>query len=164
MKNSLLNIQRNVELFGIAFPRITQTELLEYMLNKLNHHIGAAVCFPDMSTMNLIAEDRELQKIVSNSFESFNDGAGLAIAARFKGKPFPDNLNGTDFIPIFLANVKKGTRVFLVGGRENILKAALNEMKKRFPDINFVGAHHGYFESMNELYVGAIFLVYLVSL
>jgi len=145
-KQNSIKVPDTVEIFGIVFPRITQSELLERMHQKLIHRNGAAVCFPDMSTMNLITADSDLQQIVANNFEAYNDGAGLALAARSKGKPFPDNLNGTDFIPAFLNIAPKGSRVFLLGGREQILSAALEKLKEEFSHIKFVGSHNGYFE------------------
>jgi len=82
--------------------------------------------------------------------EIFNDGAGLGWAARQKGKPFPDNLNGTDLIPNLLSSVPTGTRVYVVGGRKRTVNAAVDKMKQHFLNVDFVGWHHGYLNSDEE--------------
>lgn len=46
-----------------------------------------------------------------------NDGVGMDIAALLmRGRRFPENLNGTDFIPYFLANANRKLKIFLLGG------------------------------------------------
>jgi beta-1,4-glucosyltransferase len=52
-----------------------------------------------------------------------NDGLGMDIAARLAhGRPFPENLNGTDFVPPLLARIRRPA--FLVGGAPGVAERA----------------------------------------
>lgn len=139
-----------VEIFGVRFPRKTRHTVLKELLSRIEHGIGGGVCFPDMSTMNLVIKDDELRQCLQTRLDVFNDGAGLAWAARRKGKPFPDNLNGTDLVPRLLDSVPMGTRVFVLGGKPKTVESAVENMQRRFPCADFVGWHHGYLDSELE--------------
>jgi len=139
-----------VEIFGIRFPRTTSNALIAELLTRIESGLGGGICFPDMSTMNLVVKDTGLRKCLQKKMEVYNDGAGLGWAARQKGKPFPDNLNGTDLVPKFLSFVPKGTRVYVVGGRQRTVNAAVDNMKQQFANVDFVGWHHGYLDNKEE--------------
>lgn len=54
-----------------------------------------------------------------------NDGVGMDIASLLlRQQRFKDNLNGTDFTPYFLARTTKPQRIFLLGGRPEVLGRA----------------------------------------
>ncbi|MFT4174388.1 MAG: WecB/TagA/CpsF family glycosyltransferase [Rhodocyclaceae bacterium] len=54
-----------------------------------------------------------------------NDGIGLDIAARLvHGQRFPDNLNGTDFVPHFLRVCPRPLRVALLGAKPGVAARA----------------------------------------
>jgi len=54
-----------------------------------------------------------------------NDGVGLDIAAFLFGREkFPANLNGTDFTPFLLKSAERPLRLFLVGGRPDVVQQA----------------------------------------
>ncbi|WP_281825088.1 WecB/TagA/CpsF family glycosyltransferase [Sphingobium sp. BS19] len=81
----------------------------------------------------------------------FNDGVGVDIASRYLyGRPFPENLNGTDLTPALLAALPSGTSVFLVGGRADVARAAAEKVSSTFSHIRVVGYHHGYFGSSEQ--------------
>jgi exopolysaccharide biosynthesis WecB/TagA/CpsF family protein len=139
-----------VDILGLRFPRLTREQALAMLLDLLARRRCAGVCFPDMSTMNLAVADPGLLAILRDRMVVLNDGAGLAWAARRRGHPFPDNLNGTDLCPALLASAPAGTRVFLLGGRPGVAAAARATLEALFPEIEFVGTHHGYFSAETE--------------
>lgn len=54
-----------------------------------------------------------------------NDGVGMDIAAQLiHGERFRDNLNGTDFIPYLFEQAEEPLRVFLLGGKPDIVRRA----------------------------------------
>ncbi len=154
MENSLSQDRyRTVDILGVRFPRMTQYQLLDRLLQRVGSGPGGGICFPDMSTMNLVVRDAEFRALLNDRMEVYNDGAGLAWAARRQGLPFPDNLNGTDLVPLLLKNVPEGTRVYVIGARDDILQAAVTAMARVFPKLDFVGCHHGYLQDEEEQYL-----------
>jgi exopolysaccharide biosynthesis WecB/TagA/CpsF family protein len=79
------------------------------------------------------------------------DGIGVDIAARLLyGEAFPANLNGTDFIPAFLAAEPRPLTIALLGAKRANAEAAAEKFKEMAPQHNFVVAHDGYFSPGEE--------------
>lgn len=79
-----------------------------------------------------------------------NDGVGLDIAALLKhGYRYKANLNGTDFVPSFLANLKTQRRIFLFGGKPGVAEKAGIAIER---DIGqqVVGCMDGYTQRSSE--------------
>lgn len=73
-----------------------------------------------------------------------NDGVGLDIAARLLGQQrFPANLNGTDFTPFLLQRAKRPLRLFLLGGKEDVLQKAAGHARSHLGQ-KVVGTCNGY--------------------
>lgn len=136
-----------VDLLGLRFPRLTQPQAVALLLDRLSRGETTAVAFPDMSTLNLVAERPGLRRLLAERFLILNDGAGLAWAAARQGRPFPDNLNGTDLVPALLRDAPSGTRVFLIGGRSGVAAQAQAVLASRAPHLDFCGSHQGYLDA-----------------
>ncbi|MBL1258226.1 WecB/TagA/CpsF family glycosyltransferase [Methylocystis sp. Sn-Cys] len=87
----------------------------------------------------------------------FNDGVALDIASRLiTGKPFPANLNGTDFIPAFLAKSKHSLRIALLGGKPGVAHRAAKSLAARYPRHQVVFVRNGYFSAEQEREIVAL--------
>lgn len=139
-----------IELFNISFPRITVSEAIEFILENIQNKKGSLVCFPDMSMINLLESDSKLKLMISEKFVPFNDGIGLQLASKMEQLPFPENLNGTDFTPLLLNSLSTGTKVFLIGSKGDTSEKTKVKWEHQFPQVNFVGAHSGFFSQEAE--------------
>lgn len=104
------------------------------------------VTFCNAHTVNLAGRCPKLRSALEAA-TVLNDGIGLDIASRaLFGTSFPQNLNGTDFVPHVLASAGKPLRVYLVGGAPEVAEGAARELMRRSPGIRIVGTTHGYFD------------------
>jgi len=79
------------------------------------------------------------------------DGIGVDLAARLLyGAPFPDNLNGTDFIPAFLQASTTPLTVGLLGATRVNAEAASAKLAALAVQHRFVVIHDGYFSAAEE--------------
>ncbi|UVK38705.1 WecB/TagA/CpsF family glycosyltransferase [Mesorhizobium sp. AR10] len=79
------------------------------------------------------------------------DGVGVDVAAKLLyGAPFPDNLNGTDFIPAFLQASTRPLTVGLLGAKRVNAEAASTRLAALAVQHNFVVIHDGYFSAAEE--------------
>lgn len=84
-------------------------------------------------------------------FLVLNDGIGVDLASHILyGKPFPENLNGTDFTSRLLETTEHALRIFLIGGRASVVERAAAVIRQRWPTHFIVGYHHGYFSDNEE--------------
>jgi alpha-1,3-mannosyltransferase len=103
------------------------------------------VAFANANTLRLAHKAPDFRRALQ-SFRVLNDGLGVDIASRIKyGVPFPENLNGTDFLPHYLTNSRHELRIFLLGGRPAVVTDAAKVLQSRCPRHNVVGYRSGYF-------------------
>jgi exopolysaccharide biosynthesis WecB/TagA/CpsF family protein len=145
----------SVDILRVRFPRLRADAAVALLLRRLSGRQTTGVCFPDMSTLNLAASDPAFRRRLQQRLLVFNDGAGLAWAARRLGRPLPDNLNGTDLVPRLFAAAPAGTSVYLFGARPGVAERAQAVLKARFPHLCFAGHHHGYLDATGEAEVVA---------
>ena len=67
------------------------------------------------------------------------------------GRKFPENLNGTDFVPHFLGATRHRLRIFLLGARPRVVKAAARQFAAAWPQHDIVGVRDGYFHSDQQI-------------
>ena len=109
-----------------------------------------AVAFCNAHTAELAFEDPGYAALLQR-FLVVNDGIGMEIAARLlEGRGFPQNLNGTDFLPWFFERLKYPLRVYLLGAEPGIAEIAGQRFSARFPKVTVVGARDGFFASQDE--------------
>jgi exopolysaccharide biosynthesis WecB/TagA/CpsF family protein len=138
---------QSVDIMGVRFPRLTQAQAVDLLLTRLTSGMGAGVCFPDMSTLNIAASDPEFLTMLQDKVLTLNDGIGLGTVACLRGAPFQANLNGTDLCPMLLRKLPAQTRVFALGAAEDVLERAVAKLKDDHPHVQFVGHRHGYFDA-----------------
>ncbi|MEM6754190.1 MAG: WecB/TagA/CpsF family glycosyltransferase [Cyanobacteria bacterium P01_C01_bin.38] len=76
------------------------------------------------------------------------DGMGILKAIAFMGLDLPLDyrVSYTLLMPKILESCNKNEfSVFLLGGKSDNLQAAVNNLKKKYPNVRFAG-HHGYFD------------------
>lgn len=97
------------------------------------------------------SRDRELARIINKAEMVTADGAGVVLASRILGDPVPERVTGYDLMLECLQEAAgKGIPVYFLGARPQVLEQAVNKAQKRFPGLNVVGSHHGYFYEDDE--------------
>jgi len=127
----------------IAVRTILQT--VELLDDRYEHAQSSIVAFANAHLLNIAYRDGRLRDTLQKSIV-LNDGIGLDVASFILyGSAFPQNLNGTDFIPYYLRNTRHRYRVVLIGGHPGIAERAGKHFSSQYPQHLFVGSRHGYF-------------------
>ena len=99
---------------------------------------------------NIAYSDAEYRSILKQ-FTVLSDGIGLDMGAHILyGSVFPDNLNGTDFIPQLFDGISGSRKVALLGARPGVAEAAAREFLKGHPNHTFTVISDGYFDETRE--------------
>jgi alpha-1,3-mannosyltransferase len=123
----------------------TSSEAIDLLDRQYERKKPALVVFANAHTLNSTVSDRRVQSILGRSIV-FNDGIGVDLASRLLfGKAFPENLNGTDFVPHYLRNTQHRYRVFLLGGKPGVAVKAAGRLAQLAPQHEFVGTCDGYY-------------------
>ncbi|MCJ8310409.1 MAG: WecB/TagA/CpsF family glycosyltransferase [Hyphomicrobiales bacterium] len=110
-------------------------------LSFLNAH-GANIAYGDANYRRILKD-----------FTVLSDGVGLDLGARLLyGTAFPENLNGTDFVPKLFSRMTSGKRrrIALLGAKPGVAEAAALKFGENNPQHDFSVVSDGYFDSDQE--------------
>ena len=121
----------------------TPQQLAAHLLAALDGGRQIALFF---ANTNLVVQCRELLLPYGGdpSLLLVNDGVGLDIAARLlHGRRFAANLNGTDFTPFLFSQSRQPLKVFMIGGKPEVLARAVRHVDTVLGQL-VVGSCDGY--------------------
>lgn len=125
-------------------------EALATVADAVAAHRPLLVAFANAHTVNTARHDPAFAAALRDALV-LNDGIGVEIASRMLyRRPFPANLNGTDFTPALLAALPGPTRVFLVGSAPHVVEEAGRRLTAAHPQVSIVGTQHGFFRPDEE--------------
>ena len=132
-------------ILGVSLKVSSRARELEFLDEALASRRQVNIAFANANTLSLAKRIKSYRSALQ-SFQVLNDGIGVDLASRIKfGDPFPENLNGSDFIPYYFGSTRHTLRVFLLGARPDVVEAAAQKLQKTHPRHTIVGWHHGYF-------------------
>lgn len=133
-------------MLGVPVARLTAAAAREELVRLYERDRPALAAYVNAHTLNLASRDSGYRALLETADIVLNDGAGLSIAGRVFGKPFPENLNGSDFNPRILEEAAaRGWPVFFLGARPGVAAEAARRLSGRIPGLDVVGARDGYF-------------------
>jgi beta-1,4-glucosyltransferase len=152
MKKPVFN--KVLPLAGFSILSTTADSLCACLNNVISKKMKITLLF---ANSNFILKCKHLQSwINSDDVILVNDGIGLDIAALLKhGQCFNENLNGTDFSPLFLSTLPEGINLFLLGGKHGIAEKAARVIESRYI-IKVVGFLDGYSKIQDEVIIEKI--------
>ena len=157
-----------VEILGVRVARLDSAAALAEVARLYDEERPSIVAYVNAHTLNLAAGDPVFRDLLGRAGLVLNDGAGLAIAGRLHGTPFPENLNGSDFNPrIAGLAAARGWPLWLLGARPGVAERAAGRLVEQWPDLRIAGTHHGYFDddrAMTELIAASGARVLMVAM
>ena len=131
-----------VSLGGFPIISATAQEVEKRVEETLDSNEKFALFF---ANTNFVVQCQPLkEEMLKKPTMIINDGIGLDIASYLvHGKKFPENLAGTDFLPLLLHNAKDKVRVFLFGAKPGIAARGAETLRNEY-GVNVVGTADGY--------------------
>ena len=103
-----------------------------------NHYVVT----PNSDIVVKMQDDTELKEICDKADLILTDGQIVVKLSRYFGNPIKERVCMTDFVwDVFDLAIKKDYRVFLFGGKEDVLFKATENIKKRLPELNIVDSY-----------------------
>lgn len=141
-----------IEILNTPVDRYTLREVLENIREFLNED-GSHVLMP-VNPIKIVKarKDRWFEGFIKNSSIVFADGIGVVWAAKILYGLNLELIKGID-LAIELIKLAKDQKVkiYFVGSRKDVIEEAVKNTKERYPGIDIVGFHEGYFNEAQAI-------------
>ncbi|RHW39528.1 glycosyltransferase [Lysinibacillus yapensis] len=133
----------------------TQLELVDRIVSNTQKKIKKAYYAINADCMLKYWSDEEYQKIINMPAHiTYVDGMGIIFAQKFLKLPIArERIATTDLFPALVKHLQNHNsllRIFLLGGKNDTAEIVIKNFGTKYPNVNFVGSHHGYFDKNEE--------------
>ncbi len=145
-----------LDILGVEFYSVTLSgagKAIEWMLSRDDGVTRVVVTANPLMVMNA-QKDPEFMEVLNGADLITPDGVGIVWAARRLAKVSLQRVTGIDIVQkLFLR--KTPLKVFLLGGKPNVAKAAKAAIELNYPMVEVVGTQHGFFDAGQESQIAA---------
>ena len=132
-------------ILGVTIRDLGREQAIAMIDESLGRGERTSICFANAQALNVACGNAPFRAAL-HRFLVLSDGLGTDIASRIKfGKPFADNLNGTDFVPEYLKSTKHNLRIYLIGTTDTIIERAAQALRRAHSRHTIVGCRNGFF-------------------
>jgi N-acetylglucosaminyldiphosphoundecaprenol N-acetyl-beta-D-mannosaminyltransferase len=97
------------------------------------------------------SRDPELRRIINDCALINADGMPVVWASRLLGKPLKERVAGIDLFEALMGRAgERGWRVFLLGAREEVVRAVCDTYRRRYAQLVIAGYRNGYWNEQEE--------------
>lgn len=140
-----------IRILDVQVDNLLMDDAVHRVLELIDAGRHAQVSFVNPACANIAAGNPTYRRDLAASSLVLPDGIGMKIAADWLGTPIRQNVNGTDFFPrLCNAMNERRQRLYLVGARPQVVARMAEVVGQRWPQIEVVGAQHGYFVAAEE--------------
>ena len=135
-----------ISVLGINFSDISKDDLQNIFYRTLENNNSLKIVTPNPEIV-LKAKELSLVNMINDFDLVLKDGIGIKIAEKLKKIDGHARLTGIDTLYMLLSMIDKiGGKIYIVGAKDEILRAAIQKIQLQFKSLNVVGHHDGYFD------------------
>jgi N-acetylglucosaminyldiphosphoundecaprenol N-acetyl-beta-D-mannosaminyltransferase len=136
-----------LKILEVNIDRLDMQGAVERVKNLLSEDGPSLIVTPNSEILAAAAEDAELARILNSADLALPDGAGVILASKIMGQKLPERVAGFDLITELFAQLEnEDCSFYFLGSKPGIVDKAAAELKKRHPNLNIAGYHHGYLD------------------
>jgi len=143
---------QTAKVLGVRFHIITPGEALETARHFLEPDDAMrAVYTPNPEIVMRARKDAAFMDVLNRGDMVIPDGIGIVYAMRMNGVKIGDRVTGYDLVQGLLAHAaESGKTVYFLGGKEESVSLAKTNMEAKYPGLQIVGYHNGFFDADEE--------------
>lgn len=135
-----------VNILGVNVDKATHDEAVDKVMEMLNAGRNHAVFTPNSEIILMAYHDAEFCALLNSADLLTADGIGVVYASRILKNPVPERVAGYDVACGVIDKIAEtGHRLYLFGGKPGVAEQAKENLTAKYPFLNIVGMHNGYF-------------------
>ena len=133
-----------IEVMGVGFDNLTKSEFTAKAEDMLQKGERGYVVTPNAEIVYESIHDDGFRQLLNDASLVLPDGAGVVLGAKILGTPVKEKVAGIEFgEEVCKLLAKTGGRLYLLGGKPGIAKAAGEKMAQKYPGLVICGAADG---------------------
>lgn len=150
-------MSKRIEFLGAPIDALTMEETVAEIASRLDRGEFTQHVVINVAKLIHMSTDCELRQAVTGCHLINADGMGIVWGARLLGIRVPERVAGVDlFFRLIELAATRGEPVFLLGAKPDVVERTVQELRLRYPLLNLVDWHHGYFFNDEKLIVERI--------
>ncbi len=134
-----------IEILGVPVDCVTMDQAVQWVEAAIVSGQSRSVIAVNPEKVIKAEQDAELLKHLQQAGLLIPDGIGVVFAVRLLGLGQLERVPGSELMPKLCEQAsKKGYKVFLFGGSQEVIVQTEKVLVHRYPGLNIVGAQHGY--------------------
>jgi len=125
---------------GVDYSAGRADDAVGCILENIKALSGSYICFSNVHTTVMAADDENYRKVLNGAAYVFPDGFPVAKEQRKKGFPDAERIAGPDFMEKVFERTSDGSLShFFYGSDEETLKSLERKLRERYPGIRIKG-------------------------
>lgn len=141
----------SVTILGVPVHILTREVLLWQVSCFVGAQRRAQVMYANAHTLNMAFQQPALRHAMQQADLVYCDGFGVKVGAQLLGTAMPERMTGADWIyDLCTVCRQRSYSLYLLGGRDGFAASAAGLLRERYPGLQILGTHQGYFEHDGE--------------
>lgn len=140
-----------MKILGVRIDNVDMKEALDRCRESFLSDEPYFIVTPNSEIVVKANENDELMDIIENADMVVPDGIGLVIASKIIKNPLKERVTGIDLMLNLISFASENNKtVYLLGGKPSVADKAKHKLLEKYPNLNIVGTHDGYFKGMHN--------------
>lgn len=137
----------NEKILGVTICSLTSNQLHQQLEQIILFGEKHLILHANVYALNIAHEVDWFRNFLNSAKIIFCDGAGVMLGARILGYHIPERITYADWAwQLAKFAEQRGFTFFFLGAKPGVAEKASIKLKERYPDLQVVGVHHGYFD------------------
>ena len=140
-----------VNILGVNVDKVTIPEAADKIFDMLSENRPHWIFTPNSEIIMQAYNNPDFCDILNKADMLTADGIGVVYASKILDNPISERAAGFDIACKVIEKIAhSGHRLYLFGGREGVAQTAKRKLEEKYPFIQIVGTHNGYFTPEQE--------------
>jgi N-acetylglucosaminyldiphosphoundecaprenol N-acetyl-beta-D-mannosaminyltransferase len=134
----------SIKFLGVPVHLVTLAGAVEQVIHFMSEPGLHQIATVNPEFVMKAQEDSQFMAVLQEAELCIADGVGLLIAGRWKGRPLPERVAGSDLVYLLAEQAaNQGWRLFLLGAASGVGQEAAGQLEELYPGLTIAGTYGG---------------------
>ena len=142
---------QKLNVLGVYIDNVTVNSATDRIFEMLKTPRAHCVFTPNSEIVYSAYKNSQFCDVLNSADLLTPDGIGIVYASKILKNPLAERAGGYDIACCVIDRIaNSGERLYLFGGKPGVAEDAAKNLIEKYPFINIVGTHNGYFKPEEE--------------